>query len=182
MTTSESTGSPLLRRLLITIALLGGVGAIAAYNYEAKPAGPVRQALATVQGKPADPVSLQQEERRKIYQAAVTQGQSQAASWPGTPQDLITQFWLAASKRDYARMMVLCPGSKDTDYKRYYDTWTPSPASAIGPPEPHPRDRNIQLYPAHVAFPGFPQKVVKLAVTKTPDGRLVIDGAHSIWW
>jgi type II secretory pathway pseudopilin PulG len=121
-------------------------------------------------------------ERAKAAAVAIEAGARQAPTWPATPQALIEEFWKAASAKDYARLMVLCPGSVEADFKRNYDQWTPSPARSIGPPEAHPRAQGVQLYPVKVDFPGYPGKTIKMAVAKLDDGRLAIDGQNTIWW
>jgi len=128
----------------------------------------------------ADEVS--REERIALYQEALQSGSAQAESWPDTPQALIEDFWAAASQRDYQRLVVLCPGARVEDFKPHYDKWAPNPAKAIGQPEPHPQADGVSLYPVKVPFPGYPNKTVKMAVNQLPDGRLVIDGQHTIWW
>jgi len=120
--------------------------------------------------------------RSEAYQAAVQAGIQAKDAWPETPEALIREYWQAAGRKDYDRLLVLCPGSLVNDFKKYYDFWTPSPAQSVGAPEPHPQDPKATLYPVKVPFPGFPNKTVKMAVRKTADGRYVIDGRNTIWW
>ena len=97
--------------------------------------------------------------RDAAYGAAMEAG-AKAPDWPGTPEALIEAFWLSASRKDYERLTVLCPGSTAEEYRGYYDRWTPSPAQSIGPPEPHPLDAEVQVFPVKVVFPGFPGKTI----------------------
>ncbi len=107
---------------------------------------------------------------------------AQEADWPETPADLIRDFWKAANQKDWTRLTVLCPGSTAGEFKGYYDQFTPSPAKGIGTPQPHPDHPDTKLFPVKVAFPGFPNKTIKMAVGKSPDGRWVIQGGRTIWW
>jgi hypothetical protein len=79
-------------------------------------------------------------------------------------------------------MALLSPGSVPADFKTYYDKFTPSPPGSVGSPEPHPKVSGVTVYPVTVPFPWFPNKTLKMALSRTPDGRLVIDGRNSIWW
>jgi len=121
-------------------------------------------------------------EQRATRAAEMMQKAQAEPNFPKTPEAAITAFWQAASRKDYDRMQLLAPGSDKSDYAKYYDMFTPQPAKSVGKPEPHPANPKVQLYPAHVPFPGFPQKVVKMAVWKDEKGNYYIDGQNTIWW
>ena len=123
----------------------------------------------------------QLEEREKAYVEAVEVGTADKDTWPETPRELIVEFWEAASRKDFERLAILCPGSIEDDYKMY-EQWTPSPVQSIGKPESHPMKPNVTLYPVKVSFPEYPNKTIKMALTKLDDGRFVIDGQNTIWW
>jgi len=122
------------------------------------------------------------ESRAQAYQVAMAKAEAEKDSWPGSPEELIAQFWEAASRKDYPRLVILSPGSLESDYRKYYDQWTPSASSSVGKPEPHPQISEVTMYPTKVSFPGFPNKTVKMAVRKAADGRHIIDGRNTIWW
>ncbi len=128
------------------------------------------------------PRPVSREDRMEAYRVAIEAGQAERGTWPGSPEGVIREFWEAASRKDYARLKVLSPGSVESDFRTYYDRWTPSPAKSVGKPEPHPRNGKIALYPTVVSFPGFPNKTVKMAVKRAEDGRYIIDGRNTIWW
>lgn len=121
-------------------------------------------------------------QRGEAHKKALDVGAKESATWPKTPEALLREFWKAASKKDYDRMQVLCPGSLKKDFATHYDRFTPGPAKKIGEAQPHPLNASIKLYPVTVSFPGFPEKTIKMAVDKLPDGRLVVDGQNTIWW
>ena len=118
--------------------------------------------------------------RQAAYETAVSAVQTEA--WPETPREVIEAFWQAANEKDYARMTVLCPGSLEADYRKYYDQWTPSPARSVGPGQPVAGETGVTLYPVTIDFPGYEGKTVKMAVRTLEDGRLAIDGQHTVWW
>jgi hypothetical protein len=120
--------------------------------------------------------------RQQAFNEAVSATPEPGEAWPQTPQAVIEAFWLAASRKDYARMTVLCPGSLEADYKKHYDKWTPSPARSIGSPRPVAGQAGVERYPVTIDFPGYAGKTVKMAVRKLDDGRPAIDGEHTIWW
>lgn len=121
-------------------------------------------------------------QREEAHKKALEAGAKEIATWPKTPEALLRDFWNAASKKDYDRMQVLCPGSLKKDFATHYDRFTPSPAKSVGDAQPHPLNASIKLYPVTVSFPGFPEKTIKMAVDTLPDGRLVVDGQNTIWW
>jgi hypothetical protein len=121
------------------------------------------------------------DERTAIYLEAENKGKELVPNWPGTEQQLIMQFWTALANKDIERACVLCPGSKPDDFAMF-QKFTPQPATAIGHPEPHPQHPEVQLWPVTVPFPGFPKKTVKMAILRMDDGRLGINGQHTIWW
>ncbi len=53
---------------------------------------------------------------------------------------------------------------------------------AIGTPYKHEKDANVFIYPVTVPFPHFPNKTIKMAIRKSESGKLIIDGALTIWW
>ena len=128
------------------------------------------------------PESKNVEERRKAATKALAKGAAEKEIWPASPEALIREFWEAAHNKDYDKLLVLCPGSVKSDFVTYYDKWTPSPAKTIGKPEAHPIVKGVVLYPTAVSFPGYPNKTIKMAVARSNDGRLIIDGKNSIWW
>lgn len=121
-------------------------------------------------------------EREAVYSESVEKGKSEIANWPETPQAVMKSFWDAAGRKDYKTLTLLCPGSKESDFKPYYDKWTPKGVQGFGQPEPHPLKSEITLYPVKVNFPNFPNKTVKMAVVQLEDGRWIIDGQNTIWW
>lgn len=121
--------------------------------------------------------------RQDATRAARAEAARLGADYPDTPESLIRAFWKAASRKDYARMQVLSPGSLAEDFKSYYDQWTPSPALAVAPAERHPTAPGVTVYPTQVPFPGFPNKTLKMAVRQDPATKLwVIDAQNTIWW
>lgn len=155
----------------LTIIATIGIGFAVALNLNSTSTGATEQ---------QDDVSY--EERVAAYVEAEAKGAALADQWPGTPEELIYDFWEAASRKDYERLVLLCPGAQEKDFKNHYETWTPSPATAIGTPEPHPAVQGVQVYPVRVPFPGFPNKTIKMALLQMEDGRLGINGQHTIWW
>lgn len=121
-------------------------------------------------------------DRTRVYRQAVERRAQKAATWPKTESELLTGFWQAASRKDFAQLILYCPGAVEKDFRQHMEKWIPSEAKHIGPPEPHPRDPKVTLYPVTVDFPGYPNKTVKMAVTRMSDGLLGIDGQHTIWW
>jgi hypothetical protein len=121
------------------------------------------------------------EQDRMAAVRAATEAAAKAPDWPETPEELIRQFWDAAAKKDFAKCTTFCPGSVASDFL-YYENFPPSPAKAIGKPQPHPKMTGVALYPVQVAFPGFPNKTVKVAIIQSPEGRWVIDGQRTLWW
>jgi len=71
-------------------------------------------------------------DRKALHDRAVEEGRTERQDWADTPEKLIFDFWDAASRRDYDRLVLLAPGSKVEDFKKYYDQWTPSPAKSVG--------------------------------------------------
>ncbi len=123
---------------------------------------------------------LSRQERKELYLAARNKAAS-LADWPATEQQLIHEFWKAVSEKNWDRVVALCPGGSKEDFIMY-DKWTPKPAKAIGPPQPHPVEPGVEVWPVKVPFPGFPNKTIKMAVLEMDNGRLGIDGSHTIWW
>lgn len=149
----------------------------------ASPASSTSVPADVAQPDPAHPVSpVADDERTEAYRHAIAKGAAESTAWPATPEALIRDFWNAAARKDYDRMVLLCPGSVKSDFKTYYDQWTPSAATAIGAPQTHSADVAVHVYPVTVPFPGFPKKTIKMAVRRAGDGRLVIDGRYTIWW
>jgi hypothetical protein len=119
--------------------------------------------------------------REMVYHQALADA-AKVGNWPATPEQLISDFWQAASQKNYERMALLCPGSLANDYKHYYDHWTPSPLRSLGQPAPSPKADGVLLYPARVDFPLFKNKTIKMAVRQLDTGRWIIDGRYTIWW
>ncbi len=119
--------------------------------------------------------------REGIYHQSLRTGAG-LPDWPATPQGVIEDFWSAASRKDYARMALLCPGSTQDDFRRYYEHWTPSPAKAVGRGAPHRSRPGVIVYPARLDFPFFANKTILMAVRRLEDERWIIDGQHTIWW
>ncbi len=122
------------------------------------------------------------DKRAQAYNQAMEKGHAQIATWPKTERELVLDFWGAVRRKDYERLTLLCPGSIADDYSPYCEKWTPEPPSAIGNPEANPSAPNFPLIPVKVSFPGFPNKTIKMALVRAQDGRLIIDGDHTIWW
>ncbi len=163
---------------VLVLFVLGAVSLFLIRSNAGNPAPAARSAGAV--STPHAQVS--ESERTEAFHKAIDSGRTDSADWPATPEALIREFWSAASRRNYHRLLALCPGSTVEDFKSYYDQWVPSPARAIGRPERYPRNPSVVLYPVTVDFPGFPSKTVKMALRKLDDGRLVIDGGATIWW
>lgn len=132
--------------------------------------------------------NLDLKSRAVVYRQAIRQGR-EITDWPTTPEALVRAFWDAASKKQYERMALYCPGSLASDYKKYFDQWTPSPVKEFGAaPHPGPQlrrapDEGVRFYYARVAFPFFPNKTVKMAVPPPLEGsQLSIDGQKTVWW
>ncbi|CAN5361235.1 hypothetical protein BH09SUM1_BH09SUM1_18110 [soil metagenome] len=122
------------------------------------------------------------DEQRMVSAVQSVKAADADPTWPATPEAVVKDFWKAASKKDYARLTVLCPGSQVSDFKAHYDSMTPGEATAVGAPQQHPTDKTVTLYPVTVPFPHFPKKTIKMAVTKTDAGKYVIDARNTIWW
>ncbi|MBX3728679.1 MAG: hypothetical protein KF858_05805 [Candidatus Sumerlaeia bacterium] len=121
------------------------------------------------------------EERTAAYKLAVAKADELVPNWPANEQVLIVEFWRAVAAKDFDKACVLCPGSKPDDFAMFAK-WTPEAPKAIGRPGPHPTKPEVLLWPVTVPFPGFPNKTIKMAVRTMEDGRLAIDGQHTIWW
>ncbi|MDX2177173.1 MAG: hypothetical protein SF028_11970 [Candidatus Sumerlaeia bacterium] len=120
--------------------------------------------------------------RVEAAKAARKAADSLGEAYPKSAEGVIRAFWRAASEKDYDTMAIFAPGSLRDDFAKWYDTFTPRPAEKVGSPQPHPTAPGVELYPVRVPFPGFPEKTIKMAVSKDEAGRFVIDGANSIWW
>jgi len=120
-------------------------------------------------------------DRATVYKAAIETGSKQATTWPKTEQELVATFWSAIAQQKLEQAVIYCPGSTASDYKAY-SYMAPGKDIKIGKPEPHPHAKGVQLWPFEASFRGYGAKTIKLAVAKLPDGRLAIDGQHSIWW
>ena len=127
-------------------------------------------------------VATPNEQERKRAVDKALEAMASETDWPQSPAELIREFWKAASRKDWARMALLCPGATAEEFKGYYDQWTPSPAKGVGAPQPHPDFPDTKLYPARVPFPRYPNKTIKMAVIESPAGRCVIHGGRTIWW
>ena len=126
--------------------------------------------------------SLTVEERHELGGSALEQIKAEGDAWPGTPEAVIAEFWESASQKDYERLTLLCPGTTAAEFKKYYDQYPPSSASAIGKPEPHPSIPEVKFYRTKVPFPGFPNKTLKMAVRQYDGQHWVIDGENTVWW
>lgn len=162
-TQTGTEGSWLSRHWLLLVTIAAATAAMLAYRSAQSPGS-----------------AATQQSRSDVYRNAVKTAAA-AKAWPDTPEQVIREFFDAASRKDFQKLTVLCPGSVASDYA-LYNKWTPSPAKAIGAPEQHPKAPGIAVYPTTVPFPGFPEKTVKMAVVRAPGGRWVIDGQHTIWW
>ncbi len=120
------------------------------------------------------------EEREQLYTEA-TERAATNSDYPSTEQELIKQFWQSIVDADWKTTTMLCPGSQQKDFAMY-EKWKPGPIKSVGVAEPHQKAPGVQMWPISTSFPGFPEKTIKLAVRKTEDGRLIIDGSHTIWW
>ena len=131
---------------------------------------------------PASSDKASAERRAEAFQEAMKAGAALKSTWPATPQAVVADFWSAAARKDWARILLLCPGTLESDFKPHFDKWTPEPPSSVGAAERHPIHKDVALYPVKINFPGYPNKTIKMAVRSAPDGRLIIDGENSIWW
>lgn len=122
-----------------------------------------------------------QDERIRIYQESLEKGAQQAATWPKTEQAFLADFWKAMAAKDMAKVMMMSPGAKAEDFGPY-SFFVVQGLAAIGKPEPHPTAPNVTLWPVKVNFQKFPNKTIKLALYRLPDGRLAVHGKYSIWW
>lgn len=120
-------------------------------------------------------------DRAEFYAQALAAGITQAATWPKSEADLLQAFWKCIAAKDYHQATIYCPGSKESDFGAYSAMPT-KPEIEIGKPEAHPRAAGVTLWPIKVTFAGYGPKTIKLAINRAPDGRLLIDGQHSIWW
>lgn len=124
---------------------------------------------------------LSAEDRTALYLDAMERSEAAAEAWPQSQNAIVTDFWQAIHEKNWDVVTMYCPGSSKDDFFMY-DKWTPSPVKAIGQPEPHPEAPGVMLLPIKVDFPGYPNKTIKLATMHLQDGRLAIDGQHTIWW
>ncbi len=118
-------------------------------------------------------------ERENLFAEARQRASQLGEPWPANERQLVLRFWQAIAEGDLDTATILCPGSKADDFSTYMQ-FRPRPATAVGNPEPHPTQPGVVLVPARVPFPGMPNKTIKLAILKIADGRLAIDGQHSI--
>lgn len=172
-------GAGACKRFLAALSALLFFGLLATcpaapHNEESKPKEGGNKKEAAKQ-KPADP-------RQAIFEEALERGAREIKPWPATPEALIQAFWEAAHKHDYQRLILFCPGAEVSDFKFYYDHWTPSDKISIGQPSPHPKQKEVMVYPVTVPFPWFPHKIIKMGLTKAPDGRPIIAGRQTKWW
>lgn len=120
-------------------------------------------------------------EQRAKAVAKAAEARLQDKSWPDTPEALIADFWNAASRKDYQRLLVLCPGAVAGDFK-VYEQWTPSPAKQISALPADPAKPGLQLFAVKVPFPHFPDKTIKMAIRKDSRELLIVDGGSTVWW
>lgn len=120
-------------------------------------------------------------ERAILYTAAVTQAAVESDTWPKSEQDLLREFWKNIALNNIEQAALYCPGSKESDYSAYTRMKTTEQVK-LGTPVAHPRAKNVKVWPMQVQFAGIGTKTIKLAITRTHSGQLVIDGQNSIWW
>lgn len=170
----NATASHRARNIVLAFAVLASAG-YGAWHYLGSNGEGTRQATYE---------NLTQEEfneRAALYTEAAQKGKELIPDWPANEQELFTQFWTAIANHDMERALVLCPGAKADDFAMF-GKFTPKPPTAIGRPEPHPQHADIPLWPVTVPFPGYPNKTVKMAVARMDDGRIAVNGQHTIWW
>lgn len=166
MTKHKNSRGGALRILVGSIAVIAAAAGIAfASSGDKKPAAQAPTA----------------ETRQAAFESATTAGAA-LGDYPATPQALLADFWNAANRKDYARLVLLCPGSQVADFKRHYDKWTPSPMVSASEGKPHATIPGVTMYDVKVNFPGFPNKTIRMAVIGLPDGRPAVDGKNTIWW
>ena len=186
-TSQESSGFGLGSKILAA-AVVAGIAAAAYFGLANK--GSSSGAAAAV----AEPKSIQEvvasskasgevskNERTVLFEAAFAKGKQQAATWPKTEQAMAADFWKAMVDKNMDQVLVLCPGSKKEDFGPYA-FFAPLSLGAIGAAEPHPNAPNVKIWPVKVNFQKFPNKTIKMAFFRLPDGRLAVDGQHTIWW
>lgn len=176
-----TTTHPEPRRAGTALTLLGGMLLAGAAVYglflREEPASSGSEATASQYSLPKEEIAA----REKIYLEAEKQGAQMAAAWPKTEEETISAFWAAITAGDIAKACIYCPGAKPDDFGMYAK-WRPSAPTSIGAPEAHPTEKGVMLRPVVLSFPGYPNKTVKMALMKTSDGRIAIDGRWTIWW
>jgi hypothetical protein len=121
------------------------------------------------------------EQRKSAYEEAVAAGAAQAATWPKDEQQMAIRFWQDAAAKNWDQLLLYSPGATKDDFAIFMQ-FPPQQPKAVGKPEPHPTAQGVTLWPVTVPFPGFPNKTVKMAFFRLPDGRLAVDGQNTIWW
>ena len=157
---------------LILALCVGAFG----YYYSVRRAESARQQASAARAHAMSAREMVQ--RKKAYQEAMAASTTHAL--PTSPEEVITQFWQAASEKDVDTLVRLCPGSMKTDYASF-SRYVPSPAKSIGKPETHPTAAGVMVYPVAVTYSGSNEKVYKMAVARTPDGHYTIDGKNTVW-
>lgn len=181
---TESTGT--VKTALITFAITTGILLLGAYmflgNLKSSPTGPAQKAVAAAQGMPTDQESLEYDDRASRYIAVMAKRRSGQIQVPANPQNMIIEFWSMAAQKDWGRMCELCPGSRPDDFSQHYAGFSPQGVKSFGKPYDHPEVSGVAVYPTVVAFPGFPEKEIKMAIGKEPGEMYFIDGRYTEWW
>ncbi|MEO8376705.1 MAG: hypothetical protein ABI579_03475 [Candidatus Sumerlaeota bacterium] len=159
-------------KLVAGLALFAAAG-VGIYFFQSRDAA-AQPAEQTVNG-------VTTQARKELYANAMKEGEKSAATWPKTEQEVITEFWKAASEGNLDRAILYVPGASKKDFAMM-EKYRPSPVKQIGNPETNPNSPGVTMWPTTVPYPNFPNKTVKMAVMKLPDGRFVIDGKNTIWW
>lgn len=167
--TGNARGSTNLKVIIGIIAVIG-IG----WGIHALRAKPPATAQEVVNG-------VTMEERKELYLKAVSDGNKMKATWPKTEQELISQFWQAASGGDLDRAVIFVPGASRNDFA-IMEKFKPGPLKSIGAPQPHPTVPGVTLWPVTIPYPNYPEKTIQMALMHLPDGRLAIDGKNTIWW
>jgi len=137
--------------------------------------------LVSNNGEEATADSVLMEKREANYQKASEAISEAPEQHPASKDDLSEEFWTAVQTGDMETVLRLCPGSTKEDFAPF-EHFKPTAYHGLGTPSPHPTVPDVMLYPAHLSFPGFPKKTIKLAFVEIEGGNLAIDGRHTIWW
>lgn len=178
MTTATATQSKGMSpsTLALIVAFLA-VGVLAFYSFQDRSGESETTAVSPIQTMTQEDLA----ERTALYEKA-NEAAQQFPEWPQSKEDLIEEFWAGIQSGDIAKAVIYCPGSKESDFQPYLQFPPAAAVQAIGNPHPHPDFPEVELTPVSIPFPGFPDKVIRMAFLTTDDGRIAVDGRYTIWW